>query len=102
MILRARKIDGVEALRMGLITELVPLEQIKERAQALGEELAAQPRLAVKGVLDTVVNFDSKTLNQSIEDEKKASKNTLNTPDWQEGMAAFSEKRRPVFNQDQE
>ena len=102
MILRARKIDGIEALRMGLITELVPLEQIKERAQALGEELAAQPRLAVKGVLDTVVNFDSKTLNQSIEDEKKASKNTLNTPDWQEGMAAFSEKRRPVFNQDQE
>jgi enoyl-CoA hydratase/carnithine racemase len=49
-----------------------------------------------------VVNFDSKTLNQSIEDEKKASKNTLNTPDWQEGMAAFSEKRRPVFNQDQD
>jgi enoyl-CoA hydratase/carnithine racemase len=102
MILRAKKIDGAEALRIGLVTEVVLLEEVKARAQALGEELAAQPRLAVKGVLDTVVNFDSKTLNESIEDEKQASKNTLDTPDWQEGMAAFTEKRRPVFNQDQE
>ena len=100
MILRARKIDGVEALRIGLVTELVPLEQSKEWAQTLDVELAAQARSAVKGALDTVVNSDSKTLKQSIEDEKQASKNTLNTPDWQEGMAAFAEKRRPVFNQD--
>ena len=77
---------------------MVPLKQLKDRAQALSEELAAQPRLAVKGVLDTVVNFDSKTLQDSIEDEKQASRNTLDTADWQEGMAAFSEKRKSVFN----
>ena len=53
MILRARKIDGHEALRIGLVTEVVPIDQLKARAQVLGEELAAQPRLAVKGVLDT-------------------------------------------------
>jgi protein tyrosine phosphatase (PTP) superfamily phosphohydrolase (DUF442 family) len=41
--------------------------------QALGEELAAQPRFAVKGVLDTVVNVDSKTLPKAIEDEKLVS-----------------------------
>ena len=44
--------------------------------------------------------FDSKTLQESIEDEKQASKNTLDTPDWQEGMAAFAEKRKTVFNRD--
>ena len=98
MILRARKIDGAEAFRIGLVTELVPLELLKARAQALGEELAAQPRLAVKGVLDTVVNFGSKTIQESVEDEKQASQNSLNTPDWQEGMAAFLEKRKPIFN----
>ena len=101
MILRAKKIDGAEALSIGLVTEVVPLKDIKERAQSLGEELAAQPRLAVKGVLDTVVNCDSKTLNESIEDEKQAVKSTLDTPDSQEGMAAFAEKRKPIFNQGQ-
>ena len=99
MILRARKIDGNEALNMGLVTEVVPLEQIKARAQALGEELAAQPRLAVKAVLETIIGFDTKTLAESIEDEKRAVAATLGTRDSQEGMTAFLEKRKPVFNQ---
>ena len=99
MILRARKIDGNQALQMGLVTEVVPLEQLKARAQALGEELAAQPRLAVKAMLDTIVGFGTKTLAESIEDEKRAVAATLGTPDSQEGMAAFLEKRKPVFNQ---
>ena len=99
MILRARKVDGHEALHMGLVTEVVPLEQLKERAQALGEELAAQPRLAVKAVLDTIVGFETKTLDESMKDEKRAVAATVGTPDSQEGMAAFLEKRKPVFNQ---
>lgn len=98
MILRARKIDGSEALRIGLVTEVVPLEQLKARAQALGEELARQPLLAVKGVMDTVVGYETKTLAESIEDEKKAVSLTMGTPDAQEGMMAFMEKRKPVFN----
>ncbi|HBK17157.1 MAG TPA: hypothetical protein DDZ38_00865, partial [Gammaproteobacteria bacterium] len=44
--------------------------------------------------------FDSKTLQESIEDEKRASKNRIDNPDWQEGMAAFAEKRKTVFNRD--
>lgn len=98
MILRARKIDGSEALRIGLVTEVVPLEQLKARAQALGEELARQPLLAVKGVMDTVIGYETKTLAESIEDEKKAVSLTMGTPDAQEGMMAFMEKRKPVFN----
>ena len=44
--------------------------------------------------------FDSKTLQESIEDEKQASKNTRDTPDWKEGLAAVTEKRKTVFNRD--
>ena len=53
----------------------------------------------MKAVLDTVVGFETKTLDESIEDEKRAVAATLGTPDSQEGMAAFLEKRKPVFNQ---
>ena len=61
MILRGRKIDGAEAYHIGLVTELHPVGELKARAQALGEELAAQPRLAIKSMLDTIVGFETKS-----------------------------------------
>ena len=99
MILRGRKIDGAEAYRIGLVSEVVPLEQIKQRAQALGEELASQPRLAVRGMLETIVGFETKTQAESMADEKRVVAENRGTPDSQEGMRAFMEKRKPVFNQ---
>ena len=44
--------------------------------------------------------FDSKTLQESIEAERQASKNTLDTPDWQQGKTALADKRKTVFNRD--
>jgi enoyl-CoA hydratase/carnithine racemase len=84
---------------MGLVTEIVPIEELKSRAQVLGEEIAKQPRLAVQAVLATIVGFETKTLEQSIGDELAAVHKTLGTPDANEGMLAFMEKRKPVFNQ---
>ena len=100
MILRGRKISGKEALEVGLVMETCPVTEIKARAKALGEELAKQPRLAVKGVLDTIVGFEAKNLQQSILDERAAVRLTYNTADSREGMLAFLEKREPVFNKD--
>lgn len=102
MILRGRKIDGEEALRIGLVTEKVPVEEIKARAQSLGEELAAQPRRAVSSMLEAIVGFETRTLEESLADEMRASAANRGTPDSQEGMRAFMEKRRPVFNQSTE
>ena len=99
MILRGRKIDGKEAYRIGLVTELVPIEKIKDRAQALGEELAAQPRKAVQSMLKVIVGHETKTLDVSMADESAAVAANRNTPDATEGMRAFAEKRKPVFNQ---
>ena len=99
MILRGRMIDANEALRIGLVSEICPLGDLKKRAQELGEELAKQPRLAVKGMLHTLVGFETKTLEQSIEDERAAVHLTQGTPDANEGMLAFLEKREPKFNQ---
>jgi enoyl-CoA hydratase len=99
MILRGRKIDGREAYRIGLVSELVPIETIKDRAQALGEELAAQPHKAVESMLDVVVGHETKTLDESMADETAAVAANRDTHDSAEGMRAFMEKRKPVFNQ---
>ena len=98
MILRGRKIDGAEAYRIGLVTELVEVGEIKARAQALGEEIAAQPRQAVKSMLEVVVGHETKSLAESMEDEMAAVAANRGTKDSEEGMRAFMEKRTPVFN----
>lgn len=100
MILRSKKISGPEALRIGLVNEVWPLHALKDRAIALAEELAAMPRLAVKSVLDCVVGHETKSLYESLADERRAVKMNAGTPDAREGMMAFLEKRQPVFNQD--
>ena len=99
MILRGRKINGPEAYRIGLVTELVAISEIKARAQALGEELAAQPRQAVRSMLDVVVGYGTKSLAESMADEMAAVAANRGTKDSEEGMRAFMEKRKPVFNQ---
>ena len=59
----------------------------------------SQPRLAIKGMLDAIVGFESKSQAESILDEQKAVHLPRGTADSQEGMRAFLEKREPVFNQ---
>ena len=99
MILRGKKISGPEALRIGLVHEVWPLEELKERAIELAQELAAQPALAVRGVLEVVVGSEDRALEELLQAERAAVYKTFGTPDQQEGMMAFLEKRKPVFNQ---
>lgn len=100
MILRAKTISGPEALRIGLVNEVWPKAELKARAIALAEELAAMPRLAVAAMLRCLVGSETRTLRESLADERRAVHETLNTPDQIEGIKAFLGKRKPVFNRD--
>ena len=99
MILRAKKISGPEAFRIGLVHEVWPIEQLKEKALELAQTLSDMPAQAVKSMLNVIVDGREKTLTELIEAEKKAVLENRGTPDSQEGMRAFLEKREPVFNQ---
>lgn len=98
MILRGKKITGPEAYRIGLVHEVWPLAELKDRAIELAQTLAAQPAMAVRGVLDVVVGSEDKTLEELLQVERAAVKRTLASADLQEGMQAFLEKRKPTFN----
>ena len=100
MILRAKKISGPEALRIGLVHEVWPNAELKKRAHALAHELAAMPRLAVAGVLRCVIDYGDAPLEEALAAERRAVHETFGTPDSAEGMRAFMEKRKPRFNQE--
>lgn len=100
LILRAKKISGPEALRIGLVNEVWPLSELFDRAHALAEELASMPAIAVAGVLRSVVGAGEKSLEEGLAEERRAVLSTMGTADQQEGMRAFLEKRSPHFNQD--
>jgi len=100
MILRAKTLTGPEALAIGLVNEVWPLAELKERAIQLAVDLAKQPRLAVRGMLAALHDAEHKTLDELLVAERAAVHATMGTPDAAEGMKAFLEKRAPVFNQD--
>jgi enoyl-CoA hydratase len=100
MILRAKKISGPEALRIGLVHEVWPLGELFERAQALALELAEKPAIAVSGMLRCIVGAEEKPLAEGIAEERRAVLATMGTPDQREGIRAFLEKRNPQFNRE--
>ena len=97
MILRAKKIFGPEALDIGLVQEVHPVEELKAAADALAHELAAMPPRAVAGVLDCVVGHGEASLDDALAAERRAVRACSGTKDQIEGMMAFMEKRTPVF-----
>jgi enoyl-CoA hydratase len=99
MILRGKKISGSEALRIGLVNEVWPLAELKDRAFALAAELAAQPRLAVKAMLDALHDSEDRTVEELLAAERSGVHLTMGSDDAREGIMAFIEKRKPVFNQ---
>ena len=100
MILRAKTLTGPEALAIGLVNEVWPLAELKDRAIQLAVDLAKQPRLAVRSMLVALHDAEHKTLDELLVAERAAVHATMGTPDAAEGMKAFLEKRAPVFNQD--
>ena len=100
MILRSKKISGKKALEIGLVHEVWPLENLKDAAIQLAKELANQPAKAVASMMKVLINSSDRSLKELIEEERQAVKYNSGTQDSLEGMTAFLEKRKPIFNQD--
>jgi len=97
MILRGRKIDGHEALRIGLVHSIHPLAELKAAALELARELAEKPPLAMAGALRCIVGAGEKTLAEALAEERRAFLRCAASHDQAEGMRAFVEKRKAVF-----
>ena len=99
LILTGDPIDAAEALRIGLLDEIVPgdREALLLRARALATQIAAMPPLAVAAAIEAVAFGADLPLEEATVLEAEIFGRLCATEDKREGAAAFLEKRPPTF-----
>lgn len=97
-LMRARIVPADEALALGLVHEVVPPEQLRDRALELARELANGPQVAMRLLKRSIYNAAEQSFAQALDDIAAKTAISDHHPDAIEGMAAFREKRPPAFN----
>ena len=97
MILTGRMIDAVEAERIGLVSRIVPAADLMTEALAAATKIAALSPVALAMCKEMVEAAFETTLDQGVKLERRLFQSLFATADQKEGMAAFLEKRKPVF-----
>lgn len=100
LLLTGEPIDATEALRIGLVSEVVDDAQVERRALALAQRLAAMPVLAVRFIKEAVLQSMNGTLDQGLQFERKSFQLLFATEDKREGITARLEKRAARFSTD--
>jgi enoyl-CoA hydratase len=97
MCLTARFMDADEAERAGLVSRVVPAASLLDEAISAAATIAEFPLPAVMMVKESINSAYETTLAEGVRFERRLFHSLFATEDQKEGMAAFLEKRKPVF-----
>ena len=97
MCLTGRLMDADEAERSGLVSRVVPLDELLDDALKTAEKIAKLSLPVVMMAKESVNRAYETTLSEGIRFERRVFHSAFATEDKQEGMAAFVEKREAQF-----
>lgn len=97
MLLTGDPVDAAQALAWGLVSAVVPFEDLLPRALALASTIAARAPIAAQTAKANLRAAYSMPLDQAIRYERDLQTVCLSTSDAAEGRAAFAERRAPRF-----
>lgn len=97
LLLTGEIIDAREALRIGLVDEVVPAAELMSRAEAIAQSIAAKAPLAIAETLRAVEDSQALPLDLGLLREAETFGRLCATADKAEGTNAFLEKRPPVW-----
>jgi enoyl-CoA hydratase/carnithine racemase len=97
MILCGERVDAPTALRIGLVEEVTPSGSAKEKALALAEQVAKQSPSSVTACKKLIQAARKQTMWSAMPLEREMFMDLFETEDQPEGVAAFLEKRKPVW-----
>jgi methylglutaconyl-CoA hydratase len=98
LFLTGRILDAAEAKAIGLVTSVVPAEQLLTTARELASTLMANSPGGVQATKRLLVRASEAEIDRRIELAVAESVAIRSTPDFREGLTAFLEKRRPRWS----
>jgi enoyl-CoA hydratase len=97
LLLTGRTIDAHEADRLGLVSRVAPADKALDVALEVAAEIASMPLPALMMLKESVNRAYEGPMSEGLLFERRMVHSLFATQDQKEGMAAFVEKRKPVF-----
>ena len=97
MILLGEKVSAQSAVEMGLINRAVPAEELDDTVKAFAEKLAMKPPEVMKLGLEAFYQQSEMSVEAALPYLEEMLMKCLSTPDAQEGLMAFMQKREPQW-----
>ncbi|MGC2764692.1 MAG: enoyl-CoA hydratase-related protein [Candidatus Acidiferrum sp.] len=98
LLLTGRLVEAEEAKDLGLVNEIVPAEKLMARAQELAETILAASPSSITRAKHLLVSAAAASVDHDLERAVLESARVRCTPDFKEGLAAFLEKRKPIWH----
>jgi len=97
MLMTARRIDAVEAHRLGLVQEVTSREDLMARTLAWADEILQCAPLSVRATKQVVMGSLDRPLDEALAMRFDGVRTMIHSEDFVEGPRAFAEKRKPVW-----
>ena len=97
LLLTGRIFDAAEALKIGLINEIVPPEKLLDRARELAAQLAENSPLSLSNTKRLLTDHARAELDSQIEAAIRENAGIRESADFREGISSFLEKRKPKW-----
>jgi enoyl-CoA hydratase len=98
MCLTGRFMDAEEAERAGLVSRIVPTDELIEEAVKTAEAIAGKSMAANMIIKESVNRAYETTLSEGVRFERRMFHSCFGSQHQREGMSAFAEKRKPIFD----
>ena len=97
MMFTGDPVDAATAERIGLVNRVVPADKLVEEANALAQRLASAAPMALALTKRAIIRAYESNLEQALDFEAQLQTIAGRSADHSEGVAAFVEKRQPIF-----
>ncbi|HKS45520.1 MAG TPA: enoyl-CoA hydratase-related protein [Amycolatopsis sp.] len=97
LMLLGRAVDAAEALRYGLVSEVVRDDELAERTRTVAAQLAAGPTVAYAKIKEVLGTAAASSLEEALAAEDVVQTALASTADHREAVEAFVAKRKPEF-----
>ena len=97
MLFTGKTIDAREAYRIGLVNKVVPLTELMAEARKMADSICEAAPLAVRLAKEMMMRGLNMPLEEGLQLEEDTQRYILSTEDFEEGIKALHEKRKPKY-----